>query len=65
LRRYGSRNLRIGATVLARRGFAEAPAMERDFSVFASPGFWIAVALLMLLFAAGVAVIASASAYPG
>ena len=37
--------------------------MGRDFSVLLQPGFWIALALLFVLFAAGVAVIAYSSNY--
>jgi len=49
-----------GTSSLATRLFG----VTRDFSVFAQPGFWIALALLGLLFAAGVTVIASVSTYP-
>jgi hypothetical protein len=37
--------------------------MPEDFSVFVQPGFWISLALLFVLFAAGVAVIAYSSNY--
>lgn len=38
--------------------------MDRDLSVFLEPGFWVALGLLILLIAAGVAVIAYNSTYP-
>jgi len=38
--------------------------MERDFSAFLQPGFWISLGLLVLMYAAAVAVIVLNSSYP-
>ncbi len=37
--------------------------MGRDLDVFLQPGFWISLALLFVMFVAGVAVIAFSSNY--